>query len=93
MFAYYSLTNYYQNHRLYVMSRDFRQLMGNERTEAEVKDNCKGAVTNQEIGRTVAADGKTPLDPKAVAYPCGITAKSLFNDTYALYPEGFVGQK
>jgi len=26
----------------------------------------------------------TPLDPDAIAYPCGIIARSLFNDTYNL---------
>lgn len=32
-------------------------------------------------------DEFTPLDPDGVAVPCGLIAKSLFNDTYALYAD------
>lgn len=34
-----------------------------------------------------AWDGKTLLDPMAVANPCGLIAKSFFNDTYSMYDE------
>jgi hypothetical protein len=32
----------------------------------------------------MAADNTTVLDENAVAYPCGLIAKSFFNDTYVL---------
>jgi len=36
------------------------------------------------MGKTVAVDGVTILDPKAVAWPCGLIAKSIFTDSYTL---------
>jgi len=40
VFVYYQLDNFYQNHRRYVKSRDYRQLMGETRTIGEVKTPC-----------------------------------------------------
>jgi len=35
------------------------------------------------MGKEFSVNGKT-LDPEAAAYPCGLVAKSLFNDTFSL---------
>lgn len=32
----------------------------------------------------MSANGKVKLDPEAVAWPCGLVAKSVFNDIYVL---------
>lgn len=34
------------------------------------------------MGKVIAYDNYTLLDPDAVAVPCGLVAKSLFNDTF-----------
>jgi hypothetical protein len=65
---YYKLTNYYQNHRRYVQSFDWKQLKGEHRTLNDLKNgNCKPAAT---------------VDDKVI-YPCGLIANSLFNDTFS----------
>lgn len=80
---YYQLDNFYQNHRRYVKSRSNEQLMGNELT-IEQLDDCDPIKTNSQLGRLTAYDGKTALEPDAPAFPCGLVAKSFFNDTFAL---------
>ena len=85
VFFYYELSNFYQNHRRYVKSRSYAQLAGEEITMKEAEDSCEPAMTNAQMGKTVAFDGVTTLEPDAVAYPCGLIAKSLFNDTFDLY--------
>ncbi|KAH9048526.1 transcription regulator [Lactarius hengduanensis] len=65
---YYKLTNFYQNHRRYVQSFDWKQLRGDNRTVDNLKNgNCKPAAT---VG-------------DKVIYPCGLIANSLFNDTFS----------
>jgi hypothetical protein len=65
---YYKLTNFYQNHRRYVQSYDWKQLRGDHRTVNDLKNgNCKPAAT---VGNQVI-------------YPCGLIANSLFNDTFS----------
>ena len=61
---YYGLTNYYQNHRRYVRSRDDNQLLGNK---GQLTSDCNPYVY-AEVNRTDV--------PYA---PCGAIANSLFN--------------
>lgn len=62
---YYGLSNYYQNHRRYVKSRDDNQLLG--RINQEPVSDCMpfAYVTN--------GSNKIPIAP------CGAIANSLFN--------------
>ena len=90
IYVYYQLDNFYQNHRRYVKSRSNEQLMGNNLSESEL-DDCDPIKTNRELGREVAVSGKSfesmgTLDEPA--YPCGLVAKSYFNDTFELYDDG-----
>lgn len=49
------------------------------------KDQCDPIIKNSDVGDELyAVDGITLLDPEAVAIPCGLIAKSVFNDTYEL---------
>jgi len=65
---YYKLTNFYQNHRRYVQSYDWKQLKGKHRTSSDLKNgNCKPAA----------------MVSDKIIYPCGLIANSLFNDTFS----------
>ncbi|KAI9743993.1 MAG: hypothetical protein M1818_002727 [Claussenomyces sp. TS43310] len=66
---YYKLTNFYQNHRRYVLSFDSNQLKGDAVSNSTINGgNCN----------------PLRLDPNGKAYyPCGIVANSQFNDTFS----------
>lgn len=114
IFVYYQLENFYQNHRRYVKSRDYKQLMGwdgededwTQQTEDDVRSTCDPIVTNDDLKNmgitkyvytppSELSPDESPFeysDPdnldligSQVATPCGLIAKSLFNDTFALY--------
>ncbi|WVQ96547.1 hypothetical protein IAU59_003652 [Kwoniella sp. CBS 9459] len=67
VFLYYKLTNYYQNHRRYVMSLDTSQLKGDIKSASDIDSGDCKPITSQ--------DGKP-------YYPCGLIANSVFNDTF-----------
>jgi LEM3 (ligand-effect modulator 3) family / CDC50 family len=72
VYMYYSLTNFYQNHRRYVKSRDDNQLLGSHRTYSQLSSDC-------EPFRGIS---NSSLTGGGVAYaPCGAIANSLFNGT------------
>merc|ERR1711992_32392 len=68
VYMYYGLTNFYQNHRRYVKSRDEKQLLGN--VEAKPSDDCAPFATDPE--------------PEKPYVPCGAIANSLFNDVISI---------
>ncbi|KAH9286093.1 Cell cycle control protein 50A [Echinococcus granulosus] len=70
LYVFYGLTNFFQNHRRYVMSRDDEQLNGKPITVPSV--DC-------EPYRYNVVDGV-----KKIIAPCGAIANSLFNDTFTL---------
>ena len=70
MFLYYGLTNFYQNHRRYVKSRDNKQLYGDLSSGIE---ECSPFLTKKVEGQ-----------PDQRYAPCGAIANSLFNDTIVL---------
>lgn len=80
---YYQLNNFYQNHRRYVKSKSHDQLKGELLTTSELNSDCEPVVTMSELGKSKTLDGSVLADD-APANPCGLIAKSLFNDTYAL---------
>lgn len=84
VFVYYQLENYFQNHRRYVKSMDYKQLMGEPRTPEEVGETCTPMVYNANLTVEYSVNG-TPLEPLAPANPCGLIAWSIFNDSYAVY--------
>lgn len=69
VFMYYGLSNFYQNHRRYVKSRDDSQLNGDRTSLRNSSKECEPYRTSE--GLPIA--------------PCGAIANSLFNDTLELY--------
>lgn len=67
IYVYYKLTNFYQNHRRFVDSFDYKQLRGNALKYQDLSVHCK----------PLRGEGE-----KAI-YPCGLIANSMFNDTFA----------
>eukprot|EP00794_Sanderia_malayensis_P016780 gene16780-18475_t len=76
VYMYYGLSNYYQNHRRYVRSKDDSQLHGT--LKAKVATDCK-PFNERSFTNTL---NKTITEPIA---PCGAIANSMFNDTFKLY--------
>lgn len=69
VYMYYGLTNYYQNHRRYVKSRDDNQLLGH--LELTPSNDCNPYQIDKKTQKPYA--------------PCGAIANSLFNGNYYLY--------
>ncbi|XP_052867302.1 cell cycle control protein 50A [Anopheles cruzii] len=70
VYMYYGLTNYFQNHRRYVKSRDDDQLLGR-----------LSSVPSSDCAPFAYADDEDQI-PIA---PCGAIANSLFSDKFELY--------
>jgi hypothetical protein len=84
IYVYYQLDNFYQNHRRYVKSRSYDQLKG-EYVNTDKAFQCDPIIRNKDIANPLMNYKKTKvLNPEDVAMPCGLVAKSFFNDTYKL---------
>ena len=92
IYVYYQLDNFYQNHRRYVKSRSNEQLLGNNLSLADIETDCEPIKTNADIGFIKTAGGTADLNMDAVAYPCGLVAKSFFNDTYTITKGSTTGE-
>lgn len=70
IFIFYRLTNFYQNHRRYVLSYNEQQIEGEAQTKEDLqqKGDCKPLIYDEETNKPY--------------YPCGLIANSLFNDTF-----------
>ena len=85
IYVYYQLDNFYQNHRRYVKSRSFNQLKGTYLQVADISSDCDPIKTNADLAPVIKAyDGVSFLDPAGPATPCGLVAKSFFQDTYVM---------
>lgn len=94
--VYYQLNNFYQNHRRYVKSKSNSQLSGDILTPDQIEADCDPVFKNKHLNVDTAynfykydpveKDKYVPpkLNPEEAANPCGLIAKSLFNDTYNL---------
>jgi hypothetical protein len=82
VYFYYTLDNFHQNHRRYVASIDLDQIKGQFGTEMPNKEPAGHSSCS-------FADGYTVNGKKIWYYPCGLIARTFFNDTFMLRgPDG-----
>ena len=91
---YYKLEGFFQNHRRYVRSKSQKQLFGDNTTLDGMKSdgNCEPVYTNSDMGlneNDTSIDG-TLLAMDDVAVPCGLMAKTFFNDNFRNWSIGNV---
>ena len=71
IYIYYRLTNFYQNHRRYVKSRDDTQLLGQ--------------MNSADASKYTSCDPWIQNTAGSVYLPCGLIARSVFNDTFTFF--------
>lgn len=95
IYVYYQLDNFYQNHRRYVKSRDNEQLNGIYKDPVSL-DSCDPIIKVKDLWENQKFNLMTPpvkLDDEEPAIPCGLVAKSFFNDTFQLFRKDENGKK
>ncbi len=86
VYFYYTLDNYHQNHRRYVASIDLYQIkgeFGKEDAGSEPAGHSKCTIATENNNGSFA-DFYEVNGKKIWYYPCGLIARTLFNDTFAL---------
>ena len=85
--VYYQLDGFYQNHRRYVQSRSEAQLRGENISLEKMKESqdCDPVVTNEDMNKKKNIKDNSDLTSEDIAIPCGLMAKSFFNDTFKFY--------
>ena len=80
VFLYYELTNFYQNHRRYVKSRDDDQLAAGD----SVSPSASAYSSNCDPWVYSTYESSSGVSTDTQLYPCGLVARSVFNDTFVL---------
>ena len=90
VYMYYGLGNFYQNHRLYIRSRDDSQLLGNLNLDIKSTDHncepylqCKTAKECCNEFRDGNCTNQLPIG--TIILPCGSIANSMFSDVITLW--------
>lgn len=87
IYVYYQLDNFYQNHRRYVKSRDNAQLAG-QYLKVDELSACDPIIEVKDLWphqRYDITEQRNQIPDSNPAIPCGLVAKSFFNDTFELY--------
>jgi len=76
VYMYYRLSNFYQNYRRYTQSRDPDQLAGRHvsNSYSSLNSDCAPYTSNG-----------NSQDPNNFYVPCGLMARSMFNDSFSLW--------
>ena len=80
VFIYYQLDGFFQNSRRFVKSKEVDQLTG---VNPQAHENCAPVEKNEQMGLSFI-NGKN-LSPNKTAIPCGLLAKSFFNDSFEFF--------
>lgn len=81
VYLYYEIENYYQNHRIYVKSRSTKQLAGNKYSASQITE-CDPVTKVKDLNFEDSELQSLGLSESQVANPCGLIAKSYFQDSY-----------
>lgn len=76
------MRNFYQNHRSFVKSVSHKQLAGEDLGKSDLK-TCDPVVEVEDLYIKNNLLGEEMKDDD-VANPCGLAARSVFNDTFSL---------
>jgi hypothetical protein len=83
VYLYYKLTNFYQNHRRYVSSRNEQQLAGEDVPKSDMAEDTSPLLEPRgRVGVTV--NGRNASYSDFTYSPAGLIAWSMFNDTFEL---------
>ena len=87
VYVYYQLDGFFQNSRRYVKSKEVAQLTGDKPYSNE---NCDPVETNEEMGfsNEKKSINNESLNPGDIAIPCGLMAKTFFNDDFSFFING-----
>jgi hypothetical protein len=82
VYFYYEMRNFYQNHIVFVKSRDYPQLRGKKRSENDLV-NCGSFTTMDDM---LSEDELKALNYTGdeTASPCGLAAKYYPNESFSL---------
>ncbi len=80
VYVYYELSNFYQNHRRYVKSRDDDQLAAGNTVNPAA--NAYSTNCDPRSASSYTSPGGAVTEKQL--YPCGLVALSVFNDTFVL---------
>lgn len=83
VFFLYYIEDIYINHKKYLKSFSKRQLLGQTISEDQAFEECYPIVYNRDLPWNRSWGGY-PLNPDAIASPCGLRPLLFFNDTYEL---------
>lgn len=83
--VFYEIENFYINHKEFVRSKKFSQLENNMNKD-EKFFQCEGAQYMYQVKDDGIYETFTgyPLSNTSLAYPCGLFAKYMFNDTFVV---------
>ena len=83
------MDEFYNNHRSFAKSRDWKQLRGGDLEGVDDAKKCYPVITNKELLADDWVKSDWITDYKSIsskedqlAYPCGTIAKYLFNDKF-----------